>query len=100
MIYVNYNSVRYTYKVVKKEVVEPSDVAALTVPTDKPILTLVTCTPLGTSRYRLLVIAEQISPAPENATPAETLPQDNSSQSLPSNEPSFFEGIWNWLTGQ
>ena len=101
LIYVNYNSVRYTYRVVKKEVVEPTNVASLVVQTDKPILTLVTCTPLGTSRYRLLVTAEQISPDYGEAKKSENLPtvDQNMDDSLPSNEPSFFEGIWNWLTG-
>ncbi len=105
LIYINYNSVRYTYQVTKKEVVEPTDVAALVVQTEKPILTLVTCTPLGTSRYRLLVTAEQVSPSWEGAessagtnTNSSTTDQNNDS-SLPSNEPSFFEGIWNFLTG-
>lgn len=101
LIYVNYNSVRYTYRVIKKEVVEPSNVAALVVDTDKPLLTLVTCTPLGTSRYRLLVTAEQISPSYDGAETSEDLPtvDQNTNEALPSNEPSFFEGIWNWLTG-
>ena len=101
LIYINYNSVRYTYQVIKKEVVEPTNVAALVVNTDKPLLTLVTCTPLGTSRYRLLVTAEQISPSYDGAEEAESLPtvDQNTEQSMPSNEPSFFEGIWNWLTG-
>ena len=101
LIYVNYNSVRYTYRVIGKEVVEPSNVAALVVDTDKPLLTLVTCTPLGTSRYRLLVTAEQISPSYEGASESEDLPtvDKNEEVDLPSNEPSFFEGIWNWLTG-
>ena len=99
LIYVNYNSVRYTYSVVKKEVVDPSNVAALVVETDKPLLTLVTCTPLGTSRYRLLVTAEQISPNVENATEADVYTPVDDSEALPSNEPSFFEGIWNFLTG-
>ena len=106
LMYVDYNSVRYTYKVVKKEVIEPTDVAALIVDTDKPIMTLVTCTPLGTSRYRLLVTGEQISPAyettekkPENEG-EETSSEENGDEALPSNEPSFFEGIWNWLTGR
>lgn len=101
LIYINYNSVRYTYRVIKKEVVEPTNVAALVVETDKPLLTLVTCTPLGTSRYRLLVTAEQIAPDYEGAEKAENLPtvDQNIEESLPSNEPSFFEGIWNWLTG-
>ena len=101
LIYINYNSVRYTYRVIKKEVVEPSNVAALVIDTDKPLLTLVTCTPLGTSRYRLLVTAEQISPSYDGAEEAENLPtvDQNTSDVFPSNEPSFFEGVWNWLTG-
>lgn len=101
LIYVNYNSVRYTYRVIKKEVVEPSNVASLVVETKKPLLTLVTCTPLGTSRYRLLVTAEQISPSYDNASEAEAItPTKSEAEVLPSNEPSFFEGVWNFLTGQ
>ena len=102
LIYVNYNSVRYTYKVTKQEVVEPTNTGALIYDTDKPVLTLVTCTPLGTSRYRLLVTAEQISPSTDTAKEA---PTDDSTvdhvenAEMPSNEPGFFEGIWNWLTG-
>ena len=100
LIYINYNSTRYTYRVVKKEVVEPSNVASLVIDTDKPMLTLVTCTPLGTSRYRLLVSAEQIAPNYEKAEEAEDYTPESRSDALPSNEPSFFEGIWNFLTGQ
>ena len=101
LMYVNYNSVRYTYRVIKKQVVEPTNVASLVIETDKPLITLVTCTPLGTSRYRLLVIGEQISPSTDKAEEAEqftpvTTEEDNS---LPSNEPSFFEGMWGFLTG-
>lgn len=106
LIYVNYNSVRYTYKVTQKSVIEPTNVAALVVNTDRPIITLVTCTPLGTSRYRLLVTGEQISPefeasagsSSEETTPSE--PNTDNNAELPSNEPSFFERIWNFLTGQ
>ena len=106
LIYVNYNSVRYTYKVTKKQTVEPTDVAALVYPTSKPILTLITCTPLGSDRYRLLVTAEQVSPTYEEKavstpTPADTdtaLPWNNASSKLPANEKSFFEKIWGFLT--
>lgn len=104
LIYVNYKSTRYTYKVTQKQVIEPTNVAALVMQTDRPLITLVTCTPLGTSRYRLLVTGEQISPSYEGASyPDESgsdVNVDDSSSELPSNEPSFFEGIWNWLTGQ
>jgi sortase A len=102
LIYVNYNSVRYTYSVTKKEVVEPSNVAALRVSTDKPILTLITCTPLGTSRYRLLVFADQISPNKDDAKEADTdviTVDSGDSIEMPANEPGFFESIWNFLTG-
>jgi sortase A len=103
LIYVNYNSVRYTYKVIKKQVVEPSNVSALVMGNDKKLITLVTCTPLGTSRYRLLVTGEQISPNNDSDQPGPDVPSEpiiDDNVELPSNEPSFFEGIWNWLTGQ
>jgi hypothetical protein len=64
------------------------------------MLTLVTCTPLGTSRYRLLVTGEQISPNTEGAEEAEQFTPSTETEALPSNEPSFFEGIWNFMTGQ
>ena len=106
LIYVNYNSVRYTYKVIKKQTVEPTDVAALVYPTSKPILTLITCTPLGSDRYRLLVTAEQVSPTYEEkavSTPTSTdsttaLPGNNTSSKMPANEKSFFQKIWGFLT--
>ena len=106
LIYVNYNSVRYTYKVTKKQTVEPTDVAALVYPTSKPILTLITCTPLGSDRYRLLVTAEQVSPTYEEkavSTPTNTdsttaLPGNNTSSELPANEKPFFQKIWGFLT--
>src|SRR5262249_31217957 len=64
VIYINYQSTRYTYRVTGREVVYPTDVQALVYPTTKPILTLITCVPLGTARQRLLMKAEQISPDP------------------------------------
>lgn len=95
LIYVNYESTRYTYQVTGDRTVEPTDVAALIYDTDKPVLTLITCTPLGTSRYRLLVSAEQISPSYNDATVAEdndaSAPTDTT---MPANSPSFFESIF------
>ena len=69
-IFVNYNSVRYTYTITKKEVVKPTEVSKLTYATDKPVLTLITCTPLGTAEKRLLVTAEQVTPDPTKAAAA------------------------------
>ena len=113
LIYVNYNSVRYTYKVYKRETVEPTNVAALVYKVDKPILTLITCTPLGSDRYRLLVMAEQINPSYEQKETTEIANQDNSAENnnnaegktqsssiMPANERSFFDRVWRWLTNQ
>ena len=101
LIYVNYNSTRYTYRVVKKEIVDPSNVAALVVETNKPLLTLVTCTPLGTSRNRLLITAEQISPSYDAADEADkATPVTGQPEALPANEPTLFDGMWGFLTGQ
>ena len=105
LIYVNYNSVRYTYQMTKSEVVEPTDVSALIYSTDKPTLTLITCTPLGTSRYRLLITAEQISPSYDYNEGDNNVDQgDNTSTmpddvSMPANQPTFVENIWSGLFG-
>ena len=99
IIYVHYNETRYTYKMVKNEVIEPSEVSKLVYETDKPILTLVTCWPLGTSRYRLLVTAEQISPSYETAEkgdePAVAEPEEG--VEMPRNEETLFERIKRWF---
>lgn len=105
LIYVNYESVRYTYTMSSTKVVEPSDVQALMLGREKPMLTLITCTPLGTSRYRLLVFADQISPeystddTDSNAPDASETNPDDSGYSMPANEPSVFESIWQKLFG-
>ena len=68
-IYANYNGQRYTYTVTKKQEVQPNNVKALVYDTDKPVMTLITCTPLGTALRRLLVTAEQIYPTTSEAAP-------------------------------
>lgn len=96
LIYINYESVRYTYRMTESKIVEPTDVQSLIYSTEKPILTLITCTPLGTSRYRLLVIAEQISPdySGDASTPPEDPAEEDQEYSMPANEPSIFERIF------
>ena len=106
LIYVDYNKARYTYRVVGKKVVNPSDVAALRKiakdNTGKPMITLITCTPLGTSKQRLLVYGEQIAPSYEGATesPEEDPTEEESNIEMPSGDPSPLEQFWRWLTGQ
>jgi sortase A len=92
-IYANYNSIRYTYTVTEKEVVKPTDVSKLVYPTTKPILTLLTCTPVGTSQNRLLVTAEQVSPDPNQSTAAPTSNTETTS-TIPGNSPTLFERIF------
>lgn len=93
-IYVNYNSVRYTYTITKKEVVKPTEVNKLTYATDKPILTLITCTPLGTAEKRLLVTAEQVAPDPAKATAPNTATDTDSSTVMTGNAPSALERLF------
>lgn len=96
MVYANYKSKRYTYVVTKKEVVGPTDVSKLVYTTTKPILTLVTCTPIGTAKYRLLVTAEQISPDPNEATVIPT-PTSSSKSSATKSMPGNTRTLIEWL---
>lgn len=94
VFYVHYEGIRYTYTVTRTEVVEPTDVDALIYDTNKPIVTLITCTPLGTALNRLLITAEQVSPNPASATAA---PKNNTTQdrtSMPGNSPTFLERVF------
>jgi len=52
---------RYVYRVIGKEVVDPSQVQYLTRKTNREFLTLQTCWPLGTTLKRLLVFAVRVA---------------------------------------
>lgn len=95
-IYANYEGKRYTYVITKMEVVKPTQVSALVYPTDKPVMTLITCTPLGTAQNRLLVTAEQISPDPSSASsaPAGSGTTSADSADIPGSSPTFFERLF------
>jgi sortase A len=95
-VYANYQSKRYTYIVTKKEVVKPSEVNKLVYETTEPVLTLLTCTPIGTDFNRLLVTAKQIIPSPDQATTTPAKEGDNKLQdsSIPGNSPTFFERLF------
>ena len=92
-IYANYQGKRYTYTVTGKAVVEPNDVNKLVYATTKPVMTLLTCTPLGTALHRLLVTAEQVSPDPTKSTAAPTTTSTQSA-SMPGNSPTLFERLF------
>lgn len=90
---IHYQGTLYTYVVTKKEVVAPTDVGALIYETDKPMLTLITCTPLGTALNRLLVTAEQVSPSPSQADEAPDAAESEAVQ-MPGTQPSVFERMF------
>lgn len=94
IIYTHYESKRYTYIVTKKEVVGPNEVDKLIYPTDKPVLTLITCVPIGTANSRLLVTAEQISPDPKQAT-ATPIEDQIETNLIPGKQPSLIERLFN-----
>lgn len=100
LIYVDYGGVRYTYSVTRLETVDPSEVSKLVYETDKPMLTLITCVPLGTSRYRLLVTAEQIAPAPSDSAQEEIPEQIDDNLKMVGNAPTFFEVVGSFFFGK
>ncbi|MDB5181507.1 MAG: putative sortase [Candidatus Saccharibacteria bacterium] len=82
-ITLDYKGTRYIYRVSEKRVVPPTDLTVVK-HTDDPRLTLITCTPVGTNKNRLVISAAQISPKPSTATPIspEDVPRITS-QALP-----------------
>lgn len=78
-IYLRYRSKTYAYKVYEIKTVSSNDVSVLN-QGDKSILTLMTCTPVGTSLNRLIVLSNQITPSPSNNAP---FIQSSSNSSLP-----------------
>lgn len=94
--YINYDGVRYAYSITKKEVVSPKEVNKLIYPTEKPVVTLISCVPVGTSRDRLLVTAEQISPDPLKAATAPAAPATASSAEtiISGKSPTLIEKIF------
>ncbi len=97
-IYVNYNGTRYTYAVTRLETVNPDQADKLIYPFERPMLTLVTCTPVGTAKYRLLVVAEQVNPS--GSVPPVAIPDDGKSDNsgigaakMPANSPTLLENI-------
>ena len=94
VFYIHYEGLRYTYTVTRTEVVKPTDVGALVYETDKPIVTLITCTPLGTALNRLLITAEQVSPDPSGASQAPSTSTGQNEAAMPGNSPTFVERIF------
>ena len=93
-IFLEYKGIRYIYKVSNVSVVKPNDLSVLN-QGGNSMLTLITCTPVGTSTNRLIIQAQQIVPKPADTTTftqAASQP-NNSSGSLPSSAPSFWHSF-------
>lgn len=93
--YLNYQGTRYTYTVTEKKIIEPTEVSTLVINTNKPIASLVTCTPAGTALHRLVIFAEQVSPDPAKANAAPTQNNTNKPSDIPSgNARTLFEQLF------
>ncbi len=92
------DSKRYVYRVFDKKVVSPNEVSILTTDYSKPAtFSLITCDPPGTSLRRLVVTGEQITPDP-NSNVASTATTANAPAILPSNSPTLWSRLTEWLT--
>ncbi len=60
--WVYYGGDKHRYSVVEKKEVTPSNIAVLDQPTDARLSTLMTCTPVGTTLRRLVIISQEIDP--------------------------------------
>ncbi|HVQ44876.1 MAG TPA: sortase [Candidatus Saccharimonadia bacterium] len=89
----DYQSKRYIYEVTGARVVEPTEVSVLN-PTATPTLTLITCSPPGTSLRRLVVTAKQINPDPTKTAVAATTPAAQATPAtLTSSSPGFLDQL-------
>lgn len=95
VVYINYNSKRYSYKVYDTKVVSPKDIAALNYTGTEPVITLITCTPLGTANQRLLIFAKQVSPDPAGASkPAPSQQTAGTTTEITGTAPTLLERLF------
>src|SRR6185437_11506988 len=64
-VFIDYQGTRYIYRITGTQVVSPDNLSVLNQGTGHD-LTLITCTPVGTSTNRLIVHAVQYVPKPVN----------------------------------
>jgi sortase A len=94
LIFIDYQGTRYIYRVYDSFVVKPTDLSVLN-QGSKNILTLITCTPVGTSTNRLIIRAQQIVPKVGynvTSTKPATLPA-KANGPLPSSSSGFWHDI-------
>jgi len=62
-IWIYYNGDKHRYIIRTKKEVVPSDISVLNQPSDQRLTTLMTCTPVGTTLRRLIIVAEEVDPS-------------------------------------
>lgn len=60
--WVFYGGDKHRYVIKEKKEVKPSDVSVLDQPVNKRLSTLMTCTPVGTTLRRLIIVAQEVDP--------------------------------------
>jgi len=68
LIQLKFHNTNYIYRVKKVFTVSPDDTSVMKSDNSSSILTLMTCTPVGTSLRRLIVVSDQIIPNPSANT--------------------------------
>lgn len=99
VFYIQKDGKRYAYKVFDKKIVPPTDVSVLypSFPDKPATFTLITCDPPGTSLNRLVVTGEQISPDPKANTASTAAHSTTQPKIIPSNAPTLWQRIKDWL---
>lgn len=100
IFYLTYEGQVYSYKVFKKQIVEPTEVSVLNdVPGQVATATLITCDPPGTSLHRLVVTGKQISPQPSTNSPGndQDITPATQPDQLAGPGPSLWSRFWSWL---
>jgi len=95
-VFVEYQGVRYIYKIFGISVVKPTDLSVLNQGSSN-ILTLITCTPVGTATNRLIIKAQQIVPNVSNNRGFDQAAQRpaQAQGALPSNSAPFWRDFLN-----
>ncbi len=98
IFYMTYDEKVYTYKVYTKKVVNPDETWVLNpVKGKRATASLITCDPPGSTRKRLVVWAEQISPDPSGNSKAAEPSEALQTVDLPGKGPSAGSRVWSWI---
>lgn len=94
LILVNYKQKQYVYKIYEKKIVKPSQVEVLGSAEFNHSLTLITCDPVGTSTNRLVIVAEQINPRPQENRRVDSTTNNNDGIIIPGNSPGLTDSLF------